>query len=91
MVFFIVHVRDRSTWLNLVRFFFWFFLAFCYLPAKVPPMADEMKLVITARKTVPDRDTARAIYDLVKSRFTDRPDITITGHVTNHFDLEEPT
>ncbi len=54
-------------------------------------MADEMHLVITLRKEVPDRDTGKAIYDLVKERLADRPDITVTGHVTNHFDLEEPS
>lgn len=52
-------------------------------------MADKMYLIITARKEVPDRETGRSIYDLVKQRLTDRPDITVTGHVTNHFDLDQ--
>ncbi len=54
-------------------------------------MPDEMKVVITLRKTVPDRDAGRVVYDLVKDRLADRPDVTVTGHITNHFDLtEEP-
>jgi len=49
---------------------------------------DKMYLVITLRKEVPDRDAGKAIYDLVKERMGDRPDVDITGHVTNHFNLE---
>jgi len=51
-------------------------------------MADKMYLTITLRKEVPDRDTGRVIFDLVKTRLEDRPDIKITGSVSNHFDLE---
>ena len=49
---------------------------------------DKMYVVITLRKEVPDRETGRAIYDLVKSRLEDRPDVEINGHVTNHYNLE---
>lgn len=49
---------------------------------------DEMQIIITLRKVVPDRDTGRAIYDLVKQRMADRPDVEVTGHVSNHFDLD---
>ncbi|MBA7678088.1 hypothetical protein ES703_86359 [subsurface metagenome] len=52
-------------------------------------MADEMQLTITLRKEVPDRDAGRAIYELIKERMADRPDVKLTGHVTNHFDLDE--
>lgn len=52
-------------------------------------MADQMFVIITLRKEVEDRETARAIYDLVKARMTDRPDVTVTGHASNHFDLDE--
>ncbi len=52
-------------------------------------MADRGYVIITARKEVPDRDTARAIYDLVKQRMADRPDVVITGHFSNHFDLDQ--
>ncbi len=50
-------------------------------------MADVMQVIITLRKEVPDRDAGRAIYDLVKVKMEDRPDVKITGHVSNHFDL----
>lgn len=49
-----------------------------------------MDLIITLRKEVADRDEGEQIYQLVKQKLEDRPDIIITGHVTNHFDLEEP-
>lgn len=52
-------------------------------------MPDKMFLVITLRKEVPDRETGKAIYDLVRGRMIDRPDVDIQGHVTNHFDLNE--
>ena len=52
--------------------------------------SDTMQIIITLRKEVADRDEGRAIYELVKSKMADRPDVTITGHVSNHFDLEEP-
>lgn len=51
---------------------------------------DKMYLIISLRKEVPDREAGKAIYETVKQRMDDRPDVTITGHVTNHFDLEEP-
>lgn len=52
-------------------------------------MADKMYVIITATKEVPDRDQARLVYDLVKNRLSDRPDVKLTGHCTNHFDLDE--
>lgn len=50
----------------------------------------KMQLVITLRKEVEDRDAGKEIYELVKQRLEDRPDVIVTGHVTNHFVLEEP-
>jgi len=52
-------------------------------------MADKMYLIITLRKEVPDRDTGKAIYDLVKQRMEDHPDVEVNGHISNHFDLDE--
>lgn len=52
-------------------------------------MADKMFIIITARKEVPDRDAARAIYDLVKQKLADRPDIELTGQASNHFDMDQ--
>lgn len=49
-----------------------------------------MQLVITIRKDVEDAEQGKVIYDLVKEKLEDRPTLTITGHVTNHFDLEQP-
>ena len=49
---------------------------------------DKMFLIVTLRKEVPDRETARAIYDLVKERLADRPDVAVTGQCSNHFDLD---
>jgi len=48
-----------------------------------------MHLIITLRKEVPDRETGHTIYELVKQRMADRPDVIVTGHVTNHFNLDE--
>ncbi|MBA7607829.1 hypothetical protein ES703_14998 [subsurface metagenome] len=51
-----------------------------------------MELVITLRKTVESREEGEAIYELVKRKLEERPDITIAGHVTNRFKVvEEPT
>lgn len=52
-------------------------------------MGDKQYLIITLRKEVADRETARAIYDLVKERMADRPDVIITGQTSNHFLNEE--
>jgi len=52
-------------------------------------MADKGYCVITLRKEVPDRETARLFYDLVKERLSDRPDIQVNGLFSNHFDLDE--
>lgn len=51
---------------------------------------DKMYLVITLRKEVADREEGRTIYDVVKQKMADRPDVTVNGHVSNHFDLGEP-
>lgn len=52
-------------------------------------MPDKMHLVITLRKEVPDRDTGHQIYELVKEKLSDHPDVVITGLVSNHFDLDD--
>ena len=50
-----------------------------------------MELVITVRKKVEDQPQGQEIFELVKQKLEDRPDIKVTGHVTNHFNIEEPT
>lgn len=52
-------------------------------------MADRGYVIITARKECEDREAARLIYDAVKLKLADRPDIILSGHFSNHFDLEE--
>ena len=48
-----------------------------------------MFLIITLRKEVADRNAARAIFDIVKQKMADCPDVTVTGHCSNHFDLDD--
>ena len=52
-------------------------------------MPDKMFLTITLRKEVADATEGRTIYDLVKQKMADRPDVEIHGMVDNHFDLQE--
>ncbi len=52
-------------------------------------MADKGYCIITLRKEVPSREDARAIYDLVKMKMVDRPDVEVSGHFSNHFDLAD--
>jgi len=47
---------------------------------------SQFTLCITLRKGTDTPDEAEAIYNLVKQRFEDRPEIKISGHVTNHYD-----
>ena len=49
-----------------------------------------MQLIVTLRKEVADADAGRTVLDMVKQKLTDHPEVTITGHVTSHFDLEPP-
>lgn len=51
-------------------------------------MEDQMYLVITLRKAVEDREEGRMLFDLVKQRLSDRPDVIVAGMVTNHFDMD---
>jgi len=53
-------------------------------------MPDQMYLVITLRKSVTDAPEGRAIFDLVRQRLADRPEIIVTGQVANHFIIDEP-
>lgn len=54
-------------------------------------MSSHMQVVITMRKTIPDKETGQMIYDMVKDRMADRPDVVITGHISDHLELEVPT
>lgn len=48
-----------------------------------------MFLVITLRREVPDKATAKNIVQIVKTKLADHPEVTITSHTTDHYDLEE--
>jgi len=51
-------------------------------------MPDKMYVIVILRKEVPDRESGRAIYDLVKTRLEDYPDVAISGQISNHFEDE---
>ncbi len=51
-------------------------------------MADKMFVIITARKEVADVTEARSIYDWIKTKLADRPEVEINGQASNHFDLD---
>jgi len=48
-----------------------------------------MRLTIVLRKDVPSRDAGEIIFELVKLRMVDHPEVKVTGTVANHFDSEE--
>jgi hypothetical protein len=52
---------------------------------------DKMILVITLRRDVPDKDTAKTMVEIVQTKLADHPEVTITSHTTDHFDLPEDT
>lgn len=52
-------------------------------------MADKGYVVITIRKEVPTREAARTIYDMVKQKLEDHPEVQINGLFSNHFDLDQ--
>jgi hypothetical protein len=51
-------------------------------------MTDTMILVVTLRKAVENEEEGRALYELIKTKLANRPDVTITGILTDHLDLE---
>jgi len=57
-------------------------------------MADQMFVIITLTKPIPDRDTGRVLFDFVKDKVSDFSEVKVSGHITNHFSLDdtpEPT
>lgn len=52
-------------------------------------MADKMHVIITARKEVADVVEARSIYDWVKDKLSEHPDVEVNGQASNHFDLDQ--
>jgi hypothetical protein len=51
-------------------------------------MADQMYVIITLRKPVADAPEGRQLYDRVKEKLKDVPNIELSGLVTNHFTEE---
>lgn len=54
-------------------------------------MADHMQLIVTLRKVVEDEAEARALLNQLKTLLANQPDIILTAHTSNHYDVgEEP-
>lgn len=51
---------------------------------------SQMFLVITIRKKVADVTEGQQVYNHVKDLVPDELELEISGHVTNHFDMEDP-
>ena len=54
-------------------------------------MSEQMYIIVTLRKPIADREAGEIVYEAVKTKLADRPDIEINGHVTNHFIGVKPT
>jgi len=52
-------------------------------------MPDIMTLTIVLRKTIPDEAAGKVLLDLVKSRFEDQPEISVSGQTTIRYDTQE--
>ena len=52
-------------------------------------MTDKMILVITLRKEVPDKTSAKNYVNLVKNKLSDFPEVKVTSHTTDHFDVKD--
>lgn len=52
---------------------------------------DKMTLIITLRRDVPDKATAKTIVEIVKTKLVDHPEVSVTSHTTDRFDLPELT
>lgn len=52
-------------------------------------MPDDMYLIVTLRRKVPDKATAKNIVELLQTKLSDHPEITISAHTSDHFDIPE--
>ncbi len=50
-----------------------------------------MQITIALRKEVPDVETAQQLFDLVKQRLEDHPEVTVSGQVTENLELNGQT
>lgn len=48
----------------------------------------QFKLIVVLRKGTDTPEEAEALYNIVKQKLADHPEIEISGHVTNHYDDE---
>ena len=48
-----------------------------------------MQLIVTLRKEVEDPEEGRRLVQIVQDKLSDHPEVKITAHVTNHYDLME--
>ncbi len=51
-------------------------------------MADKMFLIVTLRREVPNKESAKAMVEIIKNKLTDYPTVTITSHITDHLDID---
>lgn len=52
-------------------------------------MPDKMYLTVALRKEVEDLDQGRFLFEMIKTRLEDKPEITVTGNVSTQFKLED--
>jgi hypothetical protein len=52
-------------------------------------MPDKMYLIVTLRKEVLNKVSAKTMVEVVKNKLIDHPEINITAHTTDHFDMKE--
>ena len=50
---------------------------------------DKIQLIVTLRKEVPDIPTAKTLYQAVKTKMADTPDVVVTGSITTRMDVPE--
>lgn len=51
-------------------------------------MTDKGYCIITARKEVENDAEARVLYDWVKAKLSEHPEVEVRGQFSNQFDLD---
>ncbi len=46
------------------------------------------QIVITIQKDVPSQDAAHALWDLIRDRIADHPDLKVTARFINHLNQD---
>jgi len=52
-------------------------------------MADKMFLIVTLRREVPDKASAKTMVEIVKTKLADQPEVKVSSHTIDHFDVPE--